>query len=1441
MKHFSSILVLLFCLFTFTNLSATLPTGSSAPGLSVTDIGGGSHDIYGDYLGNGISVAVDMSATWCGPCWSFHNSGTFDDIYSDYGPSSGDFKVMPIMVEIDPGTNQNCFYGMTGCNDFTFGDWSQGGPFPKCNPPSGEASGIASDWNVTNLPVIYVIAPSGYIKAFVGSSTDYSDIEAWGAETFQMENSTWQVNSDPCGAAHIDFQPVGGYGTIYYNWSNGATTEDLNNLSTGDYWVTISDDNNYQVEFGPISVTAVDPISLITISTQSVDCYGENSGSIEVEAMGGSGSFSYNWSNGANGSFITGLVADDYDVTVVDNSTACEAFGAYSIGEPDELEATFDVTSAGCGGTTGTVEFDVYGGTEPYSFIIDGNYYSDPFITLPAGYYETIIEDANLCELEVEFEIEQFPLPDAMGIASGDFDCSSSAVFVEAFGSSTGSHINYAWYDENGTYITDAYTFQVNNPGDYQLYVTDTNTNCSNSALVPVIGNIQQPTASTTYSNNLTCTQPTANLVGSGSSAGSQYSYEWTTSDGSFASGTSGINATANSAGTYTLSVTDNNNSCTSSSSVTLSGATNPTFAMSGATTFCAGSSSNLCVTAGNDESVTWYYNGQVLSTNNCYAANTAGTYTAVLTNNVTGCSTTQTIETTINALPVIDLPATHSFCEGSSVVICHNADPSVNYAWNMNSIALGSAQCITVNQVGTLQIAATHNLTGCSNNFGTQISMTPSPSAELLLPDGSEINCTTNVINLDLNTATGTQVSWTDQNGNLLSSSEDITATAAGTYYYQVTSSAGCITYGQTTITESNLLPEISIAQPAMITCDNDQIMLVLTTDNSGYTITWTDSAGNVLSQQEDIIVTNPGTYLATAETSTGCISTTSVSVGTDYILPVINIAQPAMLTCENDQVTLDLTTDNSNYTITWTDAAGNLLSQNEDLIVTEAGSYTALVEGNGECSSTATAQVIADESLPEFTIAEIEPITCLTESTLVNLIPQESGYTYTWYDRWGGVISEEEDSEMSEPGIYLLVVTNTAGCEVRTDVAVPGDMAAPSLTTETPEPLDCNNSSSVLTVISDSAPLEIIWTNVNGSIVGTSERITVTSAGVYTALVTSQNGCSSSIEVTLNQIDNQVIYSEFSSSGDDLSFSFDNTSADNSMTTNYYWDFGDGNTSTEVHPEHEYAEPGTYQVCLTTENECGATTQCNDVMATVSALQLSGEHTNVSCYGGHNGTISLVVEGGLGMYEYAWNESDLTGQSLNGLMAGNYSVTVTDQNNNSNELSFTLTEPTQIVVFGETTASTDSPANGTIEIAIAGGVAPYEIVWEDGSSETERTDLAPGMYLAKITDANGCEVVSAWEVELISRTNEVRGLADLTIHPNPASSQLTIEGRFDKTTSYEIYLVNALGQKEALTKEISDVIEQKVNVSQFPAGLYSVELRVGKQVSTRKLVIVR
>lgn len=135
---------------------AQLPDGSIAPDFTFTDMNGNTQNLY-SYLNAGKSVVIDISATWCGPCWSYHTSNALKNFYNQYGPP-GTNQAMVIWIEGDGNTNNACMTNSGGCTGGTQGNWVSGTPYPMCNPASGSAlSSFLSGYQIQYYPTMYLI------------------------------------------------------------------------------------------------------------------------------------------------------------------------------------------------------------------------------------------------------------------------------------------------------------------------------------------------------------------------------------------------------------------------------------------------------------------------------------------------------------------------------------------------------------------------------------------------------------------------------------------------------------------------------------------------------------------------------------------------------------------------------------------------------------------------------------------------------------------------------------------------------------------------------------------------------------------------------------------------------------------------------------------------------------------------------------------------------------------------------------------------------------------------------------------------------------------------------------------------------------------------------------------------------------------------------------
>lgn len=143
----------LLSLLLFSGLAAfaQLPNGSAAPDFTVTDLNGNTHTLS-EYLAAGKTVIIDISATWCLPCWNYKNSHKLADLYESYG-GGGSEEVVIIFVEGDPSTTIEDLYG-TGGN--TQGNWVDGSPYAIV-----DSAEIADLYQIAYFPTLYRICPAG--------------------------------------------------------------------------------------------------------------------------------------------------------------------------------------------------------------------------------------------------------------------------------------------------------------------------------------------------------------------------------------------------------------------------------------------------------------------------------------------------------------------------------------------------------------------------------------------------------------------------------------------------------------------------------------------------------------------------------------------------------------------------------------------------------------------------------------------------------------------------------------------------------------------------------------------------------------------------------------------------------------------------------------------------------------------------------------------------------------------------------------------------------------------------------------------------------------------------------------------------------------------------------------------------------------------------------
>lgn len=515
---------------------AVLPNGSTAQDFTVTDLNGDTWNLY-TLLNQGYTVYLEFSATWCGPCWNYHSAGHLKNLYNEKGPNGTD-EVFVIFIEADINTNTNCLYGPTGCNASTQGNWVTGTPFPITDLTAAN-SGIKTDYQITYYPTIYAICPQTkkvYEAGQRNKDGHYEYVTSCGLDWDLV--STTDASCHGSNDGSIDIEPVGGLQPFTYTWSNGQSTEDLNNIPAGTYSCEVREKNGIKVSTTQITI---DQPAAIDVSADGITwetCPGDEDGAIEISAAGGAGGFSFLWSDGSTTEDISGLGAGTYTVEVTDASGCVKTQSFVVPVNPVPLAD---------GGNDGVVTckdplFTIDGtGSEPNGVTyqwstINGNIVSGantptPVVDAEGDYVLTVTFLSTGCTSEDEvvvFEDKDSPVtsagPDLM------LSCAITQDTLDGGASQQGNGITFLWTTTDGNIVSGASTPYpvVDEDGTYFLAVTNEGNGCVGRDTAAVT----QDTVVTFPSGDYTFQANNFIVNFNASATGNPSSFNWTFGDG---------------------------------------------------------------------------------------------------------------------------------------------------------------------------------------------------------------------------------------------------------------------------------------------------------------------------------------------------------------------------------------------------------------------------------------------------------------------------------------------------------------------------------------------------------------------------------------------------------------------------------------------------------------------------------------------------------------------------------------------------------------------------------------------------------------------------------------------------------------------------------------------------------------------------------------------
>ncbi|WP_246073843.1 PKD domain-containing protein [Fluviicola chungangensis] len=397
--------------------------------------------------------------------------------------------------------------------------------------------------------------------------------------------------------------------------------------------------------------------------------------------------------------------------------------------------------------------------------------------------------------------------------------------------------------------------------------------------------------------------------------------------------------------------------------------------------------------------------------------------------------------------------------------------------------------------------------------------------------------------------------------------------------------------------------------------------------------------------------------------------------------------------------------------------------------------GNYNYTVTGANGCTTSGTFTIGAGVVCCSVTAAGSNVLcngatTGSATATPVGLAP----YTYSWT---GGQTTQTASNLGA--GAYTVTMTDNSGCVATANVSITqptalgGTLAAVNVS--------CNGSCNGSITVTPSGGTPGYTYSLNGGAFQAGATFTGLCNGAYAITIKDANGCT----IVLNQTITQPAILNLTQSAITPATCGSNngsvTVAPAGGTPAYTYTIDGG--ASQASATFNGLTAGVHNVVVTDSKGCTKNLSIT-ITATNAPVASIQNQTNVSCFGGVNGSVIIGVAGGSSPFTYSIGGLGQASNTFTNLTAGSYTATVTDVNGCSASIPFTITSPPQLTFTTTlTAASCNAVCDGQIQVNASGGTAPYQYSSNNGITyalANPMTGLCAGLIHVVVKDANGC-----------------------------------------------------------------------------------------------------
>lgn len=780
-----------------------------------------------------------------------------------------------------------------------------------------------------------------------------------------------------------------------------------------------------------------------------------------------------------------------------------------------------------------------------------------------------------------------------------------------------------------------------------------------------------------------------------------------------------------------------------------------------GSTNICAGSSVLLEADTAAEYNYQWLFNGAPIAGqfNESYAATASGNYSLVVDS--LGCiDTSNVLMLTVSPLPNVSHSNLNAVCQNESAFLLQGGSP-LGGVYSGSAVISGSTFDPSLANLGTNLVTYTYtDGNSCSDSVTKTIVVNQTPAVFI-----NSIAACENGASISLaGPGYGFPQGGIHMGPGVVGSTFNPSVAGPGTHVIYYATAAGCAA-------DDSIIAVVTPAPTVSITPIPDQCISTLFVPLASYGSPFggTFSGPGVSSNFFYPAIAGPGTHqVIYSFSASGCTGFDTFQLVVDPIPNVVMSVFPDL--CEgSDAISL------VNYASPQGGVFSGIGISNDtifDPATSGVGNFTIQYDYSNVCGSDSATAPIAVYGNPTLSLAASD-VSCngLNDgSAAASAASGQTPYAFVWSNASSG-----SSINGLSAGNYSVTVSDANGCSDSSNFSIaqpPALLAALSSTNVT-----CNagNDGSASVVASGGAPAySYLWSD--GQTASTASGLSV---GSYSVTISDANGC---IAVETAVITEPTLFSTTVVSADVDCFGGNDGSASVSAsggTPGYTYLWSNGNTSATV----SGLSAGNYSVTTSDVNGCDAVDAVT-ISEPSSSLTVSfSAVSDVSCFGGTDGSVSASGLGGTAPYSFIWSNGS-TNNSISGLPAGSYSLTLTDANGCQASQSITISEPASAVsasIVSSTNAICVGSNNGDATAAAVGGTPGYSYSWSNGASTSSINGLVIGTYELTVTDGNGC--FDTTSVDIIPATTaavaSISSFSNATcLSSNDGSAQVSVVG---------------------------------------------------------------